>query len=105
MFGAGTAEIFNSIFYRNRELINEDYFSKGKVVLKHSLIDQEVSEPTNKFAKIEFISPGQNNYLLDPRAVMSNGFKVKLPRWLKGNIDELPSENPGVFSLYSNDQN
>jgi hypothetical protein len=86
------------VFSGNKELLDEDYFSQGGVAVRHSFVDAPVNWPTCKTAELQFVSPDQNNYLLAPNALASNGFEVALPEWANLNHNGHTPRLPGILS-------
>jgi len=98
MFGGASAEVVNSVFYGNKALLIEDYFSKGKVQVQNSLLDAAVSWPTCKTTTIRFVDSQNENYLIDPMSIMGNGFHLAEPQWLKMNMNGNAISTPGIFT-------
>jgi len=100
-FGGATGNFVSCVFSGNKELLDEDYFSDGGVAVRHSLVDAAMDWPTCQTAEMHFVAPEQNNYLLEPSTLASNGFEVQLPEWmnLNGNGHTLSRPaGPGIFS-------
>jgi spore coat protein CotH len=98
MFGGASAEVVNSVFYENKSLLEEDYFSKTKVSVQYSLLDAQVNWPTCKTTDIRFIDPQNQNFLVEPLSIMGNGFNLSQPEWLKSNMKNGSIHQPGIFS-------
>ncbi|MGH7493839.1 MAG: CotH kinase family protein [bacterium] len=96
-FGGATGNFENCVFSGNKKLLDEDYFSEGGVVVRHSLVDEPVDWPTCKTAELQFVSPEQNNYLLEPNAPANDGFEVSLPDWANLNHNGHTPKLPGIF--------
>ncbi len=100
-FGGGSGTFISCVFSRNQTLCQEDYFSKGQIVVRYSLVDVPVDWPTCKTAEVRFAAPGQNNYLLEPSTVAGNGIEIFLPEWANLNHNgHAPSRpaGPGIFA-------
>jgi hypothetical protein len=100
-FGSGSGQFVSCVFYENGELLQEDYFSKNQVVVRHSLVDAATNWPTCQTAEMRFFAPAQHNYLLAPNALASNGFQAPLPEWVNlngnGHAPFRPA-GPGIFT-------
>ncbi len=103
-FGAGSAEVVNSVFAGNAQLLTEDYFSRGQVRISHSLVDAPVDWPGSKVTTVRFVDPGHGDFTVDPKSVMSNGFRLAEPDWLH----EVKAHNgvayPGIYRIHQNDE-
>jgi len=97
-FGGATGNFVSCVFSGNKELLDEDYFSDGGVTVRHSLVDAPTDWPTCKTAELQFVSPDQNNYLLEPNALASNGFEVVAPEWMKLNGNGHAPKLPGILT-------
>jgi|GEM_PF-3488178 len=97
-FGGGAGQFINCVFADNGALVQEDYFSKNQVTVRHSLVDATTNWPTCQTAEMRFIAPEQNNYLLEPNKLASNGFEVSLPEWASLNHNGHTPRLPGIFT-------
>ncbi|HEX9652948.1 MAG TPA: right-handed parallel beta-helix repeat-containing protein, partial [bacterium] len=97
MFGGASAEVVNSVFSGNQVLLQDDYFSKGKVSVQNSLVDTPVDWPTCKTTSIRFVDSQNNNYSIEPLSIMGNGFHLAEPEWLKANLNGNTAHQPGIF--------
>jgi len=102
MFGGASGEALNCVFTMNRNLLHEDYFSRGGVKVAHSMTDVETDWETNKAAQIRFVAPDQDNFLLEGETVSTDGFTTTRPAWLGQDAKFASASLPGIFSLYSN---
>ncbi|MFQ5605820.1 MAG: right-handed parallel beta-helix repeat-containing protein, partial [bacterium] len=100
MFGPGSGEIVNSVFAGNQTILREDYFSRGRVRISHSVADESVEWPASKTTDVRFLAPQENNYLIDPVNLMGNGFSLAQPDWLKSNVNGYYIEQPGIYSIF-----
>jgi hypothetical protein len=96
MFGGASAEVVNSVFSGNRALLEEDYFSKGKVAVQNSLLDAPVDWPTCRTTSIRFVNPQNENFMIEPLSIVGNGFHLAEPDWLKNYLHH-PAPQPGIF--------
>ncbi len=97
-FGGGSAEVINSVFVGNEQLLTEDYFSSGKVAVSHALTDVPVSWPASRNASVRFVDPEGGDFTLDPRSVMGNGFELARPKWLE-ELGLVPdARQPGILT-------
>ncbi|MCG8608741.1 right-handed parallel beta-helix repeat-containing protein, partial [bacterium] len=105
-FGGASAEVINSVFSGNQLLIEEDYFSKDQVSVKHSVADQQVAWDASKTARVKFNQPEQNDYTLHPSSIAGNGYHLTHPDWLQATGLVPVIEIPGIFDgdRYSNFQ-
>jgi hypothetical protein len=99
IFGPGSGEIVNSVFARNEILLREDYFSRGLVAIKHSLVDVPVDDPKNNITSvpIEFIAPDRHNFLLAASFVDEKGIKLAFPDWYDLGIQTSEIRYPGIL--------
>jgi len=97
-FGGGSGNFVSCVFYQNKKLFDEDYFSKNQIVVRNSLLDVPVEWPTCKTMELRFVAPEKNNYLLEPNAFASNGFEVVVPEWATLNNNGHAPKLPGIFS-------
>lgn len=96
-FGGGSAEVVNSVFSGNKLLLEDDYFSKGKVSVQNSLVDTPVNWPTCHVTSIRFVDPQNENFMIDPLSIMGNGFHLSEPDWLKASMNGATVQQPGIF--------
>ncbi len=96
-FGGGSGEFVNCVFSGNAALLTEDYFSKDKIKVSHSVLDVRVNWPACKTTAVRFIDRWAGNYTLDATAVASNGFETLQPAWLAGGMNGSEHRLPGVF--------
>jgi hypothetical protein len=61
-------------------------------------VDVPVDWPTCKTVALQFVSPDQNNYLLQPNALANNGFEAVAPEWVKLNHNGHAPKLPGIFT-------
>jgi hypothetical protein len=66
MYGGGSGEFDLCVFARNDVLLDEDYFSRGKVSIQRSVSDTETGWPTCKTLAIRFTAPEAGDYRLAP---------------------------------------
>jgi len=97
-FGGGSGNFVSCVFYQNKKLFDEDYFSQNQIVVRNSLFDVPMEWPTCKTMELRFIDPEKNNYLLEPNAFASNGFEVTVPEWANLNNNGHAPKLPGIFS-------
>jgi spore coat protein CotH len=99
-FGGGSGEFVNCVFSGNKELLQEDYFSREKVKVSHSLVDEQIDWPTCVTTAIRFVSPETGNYLLAPpqSGVIGDGFMISLPEWAGLNGNGPAPRLPGIFT-------
>ncbi|MFQ5649796.1 MAG: right-handed parallel beta-helix repeat-containing protein [bacterium] len=102
MFGGGSGEVVNCVFSGNQELLTEDYFSKGRMIIKSSLSDVTTDWEASRTAKIQFLAPEQNNYVLHSQSMPSDGFAMTYPEWLSGQGNGFSLQQPGIYSLSTN---
>ncbi len=99
MFGGGSGEVLNCVFDGNQELVQEDYFSAGKVMVRNSLTDSDTEWTASRTATIKFVAPNRNNYVLDPHSLPRDGFATTLPEWLKNQGNGISLGRPGIYRL------
>jgi CotH kinase protein/Right handed beta helix region len=97
-FGGATANVVSCIFSGNKDLLEEDYFSHGGVEVRNSLFDVPVNWPGCKTTELRFVAPEQNNYLLEPSVLASDGFEVSMPEWAHLSGNGHAPQLPGIFS-------
>lgn len=97
-FGGGSGNFVSCVFYGNKKLFDEDYFSKNQINVSSSLFDVPMEWGTCKTMELHFVAPEKNNYLLDPNALASNGFEVVVPEWANLNNNGQTPKLPGIFS-------
>jgi hypothetical protein len=100
MFGPGSGEFVNCVFADNETLLQEDYFSRGRVTINHSVADQSLDEPNEKtvFGPIQFAAPERQNYLLAASFVKKNGIDLAFPLWYQKEINVREIEYPGIYT-------
>ncbi len=96
MFGGGSGEIWNSVFFGNKFLLEEDFFSSQQVRVKHSVSDVQNGWEASKTTTVTFVAPQQGNYQIHPQSLMSNGFSTARPDWLAGAAGAAATA-PGIF--------
>ncbi len=97
-FGGGSGQFVSCVFADNGTLLEEDYFSKNQVSVRHSLVDAATNWPTCQTAEMRFVAPEQHNYLLEPSTLANNGFQVSLPEWMNLNGNGHTPRLPGIFT-------
>lgn len=97
-FGGATGNVVNCVFFGNKKMLSDDYFSKGGLEVRQSVFDTQVEWPTCKTAEIRFMAPEQGNYLLEPNTLASDGLEVTLPEWANLNTNGHTPKLPGIFS-------
>jgi hypothetical protein len=97
-FGGGSGEFVNCVFSGNAALLTEDYFSKDKIKVSHSVTDVRVNWPACKTTAVRFVDRWAGNYSLDASAVASNGFETSHPAWLTSGVNGSIHKLPGIFS-------
>ena len=105
MFGGGGGEFVNNVFSGNKILLEEDYFSKGQVLLQSSLVDGETTLcPSCQTAVVRFRSPNVGDYRLASATHEGNGFAMVRAVWAKAELDANGSRPPqaGIFSQLMN---
>ncbi len=102
MFGGASGEVYNCVFAQNQNLLLEDYFSRDQVRVVHSVSDMETDWQASKTTEIRFVAPEQNNFLIDSRVLMSNGFAISQPEWLDAGSMPPGASLPGIFHSHSN---
>lgn len=98
MFGPGDGEFVNCVFSGNKTLLQEDYFSKNRVLVRHSLLDVAGDWPTCKTARIRFADAEHENYLLQPGVYEGNGYRMDEPDWALPGLPQDAPRRPGVVS-------
>ncbi len=98
MFGPGSGEFVNSVFYGNKTLLEEDYFSRGLIKLQNSLVDNPADCRSCQSANILFRSPETGDYRLAPGIVLGN-FVPAQAEWAKFDGMGDSPQQPGIFSL------
>jgi hypothetical protein len=97
-FGGGSGNFASCVFYQNKKMLDEDYFSRNQVAVNNSLLDVPMEWASCKTMELHFIAPEKNNYLLNPNALASNGFEVTVPEWANLNNNGHAPKLPGIFS-------
>lgn len=97
-FGGGAGTFVSCVFYQNKAMLSEDYFSKNQIAVRNSLLDVPTEWPTCKMAEMLFVAPDQNNYVLDPRTLADDGFEVTLPDWAGVEGNGHAPKLPGIYS-------
>jgi len=96
-FGGASAEVVNSVFSGNQELLKEDYFSKNQVTIKNSLVDRDVDWESCETVRIKFLSPEQNDFSVDPGSIPGIDFRLAHPDWLRSANGSNGHTLPGIF--------
>lgn len=97
MFGGAGGEFLNSVFSGNKELVNEDYFSQGKVSILSSLVDLETPRCQNcRVTNARFRALNNGDY----RLAKETDFALVNTEWTKSFLESkgLHPESPGVIS-------
>jgi parallel beta-helix repeat protein len=102
-FGGGSGHFVNCVFSENKTLLEEDYFSVGKIKIEASLADQPTDWKSGSRANIRFANADQRDYQLESTFVHRNNFKLIFPDWFPKtfNIEEI--KHPGIFSVSKED--
>jgi hypothetical protein len=97
-FGGGGGEFLNNVFTGNEELLTQDSFSAGKVVLGSSLVDVAAASCSDcETGPARFISLERGDYRLAPAGVDGDGFQAAQIAWSGiGERFALPAQ-PGIF--------
>ena len=110
MFGGGAGEFVNCVFSKNDQLLKEDYFSKGRVNIGSSLVDDVVDRRNGDPVNIRFVAPSEGNYVLSPSLLNTKPIELSFPGWLQENAKE-ENENanrissPGIYSALGPSEN
>lgn len=96
MFGGGSGEFVNCVFAGNEKLLDADYFSRGRVLVEHSVLDAQTDWPACKTVAIHFVAPEVGDYRLTPGSLENVGFQLMPAQWSDPQVRD-PAQVPGVF--------
>ena len=101
MFGPGSGEFVNCVFAGNQTLLREDYFSRGRVTIDHSVADESLdgSHKNKASVTIQFAEPDRRNYLLAASFVKKNGIDIIFPQWYQNEIVGKKIDYPGIYTV------
>lgn len=98
MFGGSSGEFVNCVFSGNEEMIEEDYFSKGKVKVISSISDKPIPGQLEQATAIQFAGAERNDYLLAPLFGQQFATQLAYPQWLPEEFKQQALAAPGIFS-------
>lgn len=97
MFGGSSGEFVNCVFSGNEEMIEEDYFSKGKIKVYSSVSDKPIPGQIEQATAIEFAGAERNGYLLAPLFGQRFAAELAYPEWLPEEFKPQALAAPGIF--------
>jgi len=98
MFGAGSGELVNCVFAENDSLLREDYFSRGLVQIKNSVVDHSVAWQDCITTPIKFAASEQDNFLIDADSINGKRYIVAKAEWINcGDGNVFPGQ-PGIYT-------
>jgi hypothetical protein len=97
-FGGGAGEFVNCVFATNERLMSEDYFSRGQLQLRSSLLDVPTQFSTCRTAPIPFQAVDSGDYRLAVPNEAGTSVTLAIPDWLQSI--EVPGDvtSPGIYS-------
>jgi hypothetical protein len=107
MYGPGAGEFLNCVFSANTKILQEDYFSRGNVIIKQSLTDVPLdSHPGNiTVGPIQFTAPDHLNFLLSASFAGDKSVNLALPAWYRSEIQTGKIRYPGILTAIGATQN
>jgi len=99
MFGAGSGELVNCVFAENDNLLQEDYFSRGLVKIKNSIVDKAVNWQNCITTPVQFAASAQNQFLLDPVSLSNKNYVAATTDWMQANNLENHPAQPGIYAF------
>jgi hypothetical protein len=101
MFGGAGGTFINNVFAENGSFLDEDYFSKGQVLMRHALSDDPAAAcPTCKVvASIAFRDAAGGDYRLAPQILIDTGFALEHADWADAGGIGAEIGQPGIFTL------
>jgi hypothetical protein len=100
MFGGGGGEFVDNVFARNKVVLEDDYFSKGLVVLQSSVLDRPGTPCKDCLSSlVRFVSSDGGDYQLAPGIVEGKRFVMVKPDWAGSVLSGLGfvPQQPGFF--------
>lgn len=104
-FGGGGGEFVNNVFYGNGTLLSEDYFSRGQVSFKSSVVDRDATACAGcKAVPIHFQAPDTGDFRLAAQADALKGVAIAQVAWegVDSSTTGQRVSQPGIFSLPAN---
>lgn len=99
MFGGASGEFVNSVFAGNQTFIDQDYFSKDRVVLRGCLLDQPWDQATCVTIKPSFAAPQDGDYRLAAGQESLPGLILTQDEWASTGLASDALRQPGVSSV------
>jgi len=101
MFGGAAATFVNNVFAENGTFLEEDYFSKGQVAVRHALADDRAAacDTCRVVEAVRFRDAAAGDYRLSPDVVVDTGFAREHPDWADAAGLGAEVGQPGIFSL------
>lgn len=99
MFGGGAGTFVNNVFAENGVMLEEDYFSRGQVTVRHALADTEIArcEACRVVERVPFRDAASGDWRLAPDALRGLDVGTESVEWAVGA--DGAATGPGVYSL------
>ncbi len=99
MFGGGAGTFVNNVFAENGVMLEEDYFSRGQVQVRHALTDAEIARcaTCRVVDAVPFRDAANGDWRLAPEALRRLDVGTEAVEWA---VDAAgAASGPGVYSL------
>jgi len=101
MFGPGGGEFLSNVFSANARLLEEDYFSRGRVRLTGSLLDSPAVPCSScQVATARFVSQEAGDYRLEPGFAPAANLSAAKAEWALSELQAtgLSPRQPGIVA-------
>ncbi len=96
-FGGGSGEFLYCVFAGNEKLFEEDYFSRGLVEVKQSILDQPSRWKECTTATATFVAPDSGDFRLDAKTLQGITLKEIAAEWI--GLQSSDRRIPGMLSI------